>query len=154
VAPSTDWVRAGVTLCFNRQPKDGSTMKRSLIFVSLMIAFAIAPMLAFAEGGGNVLPAGDEPDGYSLEDMAKLLAAVAASYNGPQYYPKTPFQILALPFVNPHNPIGNPHNPIATPLACPDPPGGAGFLGTGGNTFVVRSETPFFVPLFSFDDSQ
>ena len=97
------------------------------------------------QGGGNVLPPGARPHGYSLDEMAKLLALFNTSANNPQYYPKTPFQILALPY-------GNSNNPTYTPITCPpNPPGG--LLVTGGNTFVVRPGTPLFVPIVSYDDS-
>lgn len=95
------------------------------------------------QGGGNVLPPGAKPQGYSLEDMAKLMALFDTSGNNSSYYPKTPFQIL----------FGNPNITTATPKTCPHPLGGTGLLVTGGNAFVVRPETSFFVPLGEFDDS-
>jgi len=97
----------------------------------------------YGQGGGNIVPASAKPANYSLEDMAKLLALFDTSFNDPAYYPKTPFQIL----------YGNPKITTVTPKTCPQPPGGTGILVTGGNTFVVKPGTQFFVPLASYDDS-
>ena len=120
---------------------------------SLLAVLAIALPLVVAVqvhaqggGGGNVLPPGANSHGYSLDQMTKLMAFFDTSGNNPLYYPKTPFQILATPF-------GNPNNPTFTAITCPQPPGGTGTSLTGGNTFVVKSGTPFFVPIWQFDDS-
>jgi hypothetical protein len=95
------------------------------------------------QGGGNVLPPDANFHGYSLNDMAKLMALFDTSGNDLRYYPKTPFQIL----------YGDPGKTVVTSKTCPQPPGGDGILVTGGNTFVVKSGTPFFVPLQEYDDS-
>uniref|UniRef100_Q021H0 Uncharacterized protein n=1 Tax=Solibacter usitatus (strain Ellin6076) TaxID=234267 RepID=Q021H0_SOLUE len=95
------------------------------------------------KGGGNVQPPHAKPQGYSLEKMAELLAQFGTSGNNPQYYPKTPFQVL----------YGDPSVTTVTGKVCPDPPGGTGILVSGGKTFVVKPGTEFFVPIAGFDDS-
>jgi probable HAF family extracellular repeat protein len=89
-----------------------------------------------AQGGGQVLPATDSPDGYSLTDMARAIALFNTSGNNPAYYPNTPFQIL---YVDP-----------ATESFTPS---GGGVVETGTNSFVVAPDTQFYVPLLSLDDS-
>jgi hypothetical protein len=98
-------------------------MKRLLLSVSLILVLS-GPAWA-QSGGGTVLPATDAPSGYSLADMGEELAFFDTSGNNLAYYPDTPFQILYADFSNP----------------------------TGANTFKVKSDTMFFVPLFSLDDS-
>ncbi|MCC6367404.1 MAG: hypothetical protein IT165_28105 [Bryobacterales bacterium] len=114
---------------------------------SLAILFAIAVLvsLAFAGGGGNVMPSTARPYGYSLNDMTLKMALFQTSGNNPAYYPQTPFQVLYINFmVSP---------PTRTDISCPAPNGGTGDLYSGASSFVVRSGTPFFVPLWSVDDS-
>jgi len=90
-----------------------------------------------ARGGGAVLPPTDRPYGYSLTDMSQKTAPFNVSGNDPQYYPKTPFQVLyadssksTLESVN------------------------GGTAVTGGNKFKhVSPETSFYVPLLTVDDS-
>src|SRR5271169_1095243 len=45
------------------------------------------------QGGGNVQPPSAKSHGYSLDDMAKLMALFSTSNNNLAYYPATPFQI-------------------------------------------------------------
>jgi hypothetical protein len=44
--------------------------------------------------GGQVLPSGARPQGYSLEDMARLVGQFTINGNNPNSVPKTPFRIL------------------------------------------------------------
>ncbi len=90
----------------------------------LCLSFLLSTGPAWAHDG-NVLPASDHPHGYSLEKMAKLMANFDASQNNKDYYPKTPFQILYADFSKPN----------------------------GENTFTVRTDTEFFVPVLSVNDS-
>jgi hypothetical protein len=115
----------------------------TLLVSTLLLTVPAPAQSQNGQGGGSVLPPSEKPQGYSLEDMAKLMALFTTSGNDPSHYPKTPFQIL----------YGKPGITKATPKACPQPPGGTGFLNIGGNAFVVRPETSFFVPLSEFDDS-
>jgi hypothetical protein len=121
----------------------GHSLIGTVLAVALLLTIATPAQSQSGLGGGNVQPPNAKPYGYSLEEMAKLMALFNTSGNNPLYYPKTPFQIL----------FGNPNITTFTSKACPQPPGGTGALVTGGNTFVVSPGTPFFVPLFSFDDS-
>jgi hypothetical protein len=90
-----------------------------------LILFLSGPAWA-QSGGGAVLPATDTPSGYSLADMAEELAFFDTTGNNRAFYPDTLFQILYADFSNP----------------------------TGANTFKVKSDTMFFVPLFAIDDSR
>jgi len=109
----------------------------------ILFAFVMTPTLALADGGGNVMPPNSNPHGYSLTDMAAKLALFNTYGNDMQYCPKTPFQIL----------FQDPSKLNVVPTACPVPPA-TGYLFTGGNVFsAVAPGTPFFVPLWSVDDS-
>ena len=122
--------------------------KTGQILATILLSACLPTLtpLAMAEGGGNVQPGTAKPHGYSLDQMAGLMALFNSSQNNPTYYPQTPFQILYVPFQNPQN-------PTSTLITCSQPAGSPGILFSGGNTFVVRPGTPFFVPLQSFDDS-
>jgi hypothetical protein len=115
-----------------------TTIFKCALALATSFALTVLPGIAFAQGG-NVMPATAHSHGFSLEDMATKLAPFDASGNNMQYYPQTPFQVL---FIS---------NSSGTTVTCPDQ--GSGLLFTGTNAFVVSSGTPFFVPLFSFDDS-
>jgi hypothetical protein len=115
---------------------------KTLLSFAIMLGVAMAVTLAFAAGGGNVLPPNANPHGYSLDDMTLKMALFQTSGNQAQYYPQTPFQIL---HTDPDTP------PTISNIVCPD--SGEGILVTNHNAFVVRSGTPFFVPLWSVDDS-
>jgi len=119
-----------------------SRLCRIVLSVATMFAIVMVAPLALADGGGNVMPANANPHGYSLDDMTLKLALFQTSGNQPQYYPQTPFQIL---YTDPNKP------PTVSDLACPDL--GQGILVTNHNSFVVPFGTPFFVPLWSVDDS-
>lgn len=112
--------------------------KRFLYSLALLVA---SSSLVLAQHGGTVMPPQAMPRGYSLDSMAKALALFDTSGNGIQFYPKTPFQIL----------FQDPNKTQFQNVTCPN--GGPGFLVIGVNSFVVRSGTPYFVPLFSVDDS-
>ena len=109
--------------------------------LSLVVLSAICVTLVAADGG-NVLPPDATPHGYSLDNIASVLALFDTSGNNLQFYPKTPFQIL----------FQDPSKFQSSNITCPN--GGQGFLLTGGNTFVVSPGTEYFVPLFTVDDSQ
>jgi hypothetical protein len=110
--------------------------------IAILLAIAMLLSLAFAGGGGNVMPASAKPHGYSLDDMTLKMALFQTSGNNLTYYPQTPFQILYMA-----------GGATRSDLSCPVPNGGTGDLWTGTNSFVVRSGTPFFVPLWGVDDS-
>ena len=115
----------------------------ALLLGALLFTAAASADSQNDQGGGSVLPPNVKPLGYSLEDMAKLLAQFGTSGNNPQYYPNTPFQVL----------YGDSSITTVTSKVCPNPPGGNGILVTGGKTFVAKQNTQFFVPLAGFDDS-
>jgi hypothetical protein len=113
--------------------------------LALFIALGIAPPVGLAEDqereGGQVLPPGARPHGYSLEDMARLLAPFTTSGNDLKHYPNTPFQIL-------YTISGG---PPAMSISCQN--GGTGVLDSGCNAFKVNAGMEFFVPLLGVDDS-
>lgn len=113
--------------------------------VAILVAIAVLASLALAGGGGNVMPPTARPHGYSLNDMTLKMALFQTSGNNPAYYPQTPFQVLYMNFMA--------VPPTHSDISCPAPNGGTGDLYSGANSFVVRSGTPFFVPLWSIDDS-
>jgi len=86
------------------------------------------------------VPPGARPQGYSLEDMARLLARFTISGNDLKNYPSTPFQIL-------YTASGGP--PM---MSIPCQNGGMGYLDSGCNTFEVKQGTEFFVPLLGVTD--
>jgi hypothetical protein len=96
-----------------------------------------------SQAGGDVVPPNVTPYGYSLDEMASLLAQFSVSGNTIAV-PATPFQIL---YTNPKKTV------TKTILKCPSPPGGSGNLTLGINSFKVKPGTPFFVPVQGFDDS-
>jgi len=63
-----------------------------------MFATLVAGLLLVAPssqaGSGQVLPPNATPLGYSLDDMASVVANFSISGNDPAYYPDTPFQII------------------------------------------------------------
>jgi hypothetical protein len=118
--------------------------KHSPWMLVLVLALVFGPSIACAEEeepeGGHVLPPGANPQGYSLDDMAGLLALFTISGNDLKNYPSTPFQIL----------FTRPGGPPAISIPCQN--GGAGVLASGCNTFKVKAGIEFFVPLFGVDD--
>jgi|SRR5271166_1479200 len=119
-----------------------------ILTLALLLALGATPTVVFAKDeepeGGNILPPGARPHGYSLDDMARLLGQFTTSGNKMKYYPATPFQIL---YSMPPTPGGPP------PTSIPCQNGGSGVLDSGSNTFKVTPGTEFFVPLFGVDDS-
>jgi hypothetical protein len=119
-----------------------------LLALLLALVLSHAVVLAYEEegGGGHVLPPLARPDGFSLEDMARLMGQFTTSGNAgginSPYYPKTPFQILFTTSTS---------GPPAMSIPCPN--GGSGFLDSGSNIFIVPVGTWFFLPLFAVDDS-
>ena len=95
-----------------------------------------------AQGGGDVVPPNVTPYGYSLDEMATLLAQFSVGGNTIAV-PATPFQILYADF----------KKSITKTYKCPQPPGGSGNLTLAINAFKVKPGTPFFVPVQGFDDS-
>ena len=95
-----------------------------LVIGTLSLLVALAARPVYADGGVVLAPTAT-PFGYTLADMAEELAFFDTTGNNPADYPDTPFQILYADFSNP----------------------------TGANTFKVKRDTMFFVPLFSIDDS-
>jgi hypothetical protein len=107
-----------------------------LAVITVTTGLATAKSYAFADDGGEVLPSDATPHGYSLRDMAKAIALFTTSGNNSQYYPDTPFQILA--------------EDTSTVIVTPSD---GGIDVTGGNSFTVGAGTPFFVPVVYVDDS-
>jgi hypothetical protein len=83
--------------------------------LALVVAF---PATSSARDGGEVLPATATPLGYSLQDMAAALAYFDTSGNDPDYYPDTPFQILAISDTNTF--AVKPGTPFFVPVAFID----------------------------------
>lgn len=110
-------------------------------FLHSLVALVASSTFVLAQYGGTVMPPQATPRGYSLDAMAKALALFDTSGNNMLFYPKTPFQIL----------FQDPNKTQFQNVTCPN--GGPGFLVIGVNSFAVRSGTPYFVPLFSVDDS-
>ena len=104
----------------------------------------VVPSLALAEKveprGGQVLPPGARPQGYSLEDMARLVGSFTINGNNPHSVTKTPFNIL----------FTASGGPPAISIPCQ---GGTGVLDSGCNTFLVKAGTEFFLALLVVDDS-
>jgi hypothetical protein len=88
-----------------------------------------------------VLSPNAKPFGYSLTSMASATALFDTSGNNLTYYPVTPFQVLYADF----------NKSYFVNVTCRD--GSAGFAQYGGNVFVAKYGTPFYVPLFTVDDS-
>jgi hypothetical protein len=109
--------------------------------ILMAVTIPLFPSIAFTAANDAVMPPGANPHGTNLTEMAEKLALFDTSSNNPAYYPKTPFSIL----------FQDPAKQTIMPVSCQN--AGEGFLAMGGNTFVVRPGTPFFVPLFSVDDS-
>ena len=110
---------------------------RPLVLALSLILFGVGGLAS----GGEVMPPGASPQGYSLADMARKLALFDTSNNASQTYPDTPFAIL----------FQDAAKESLTITTCPDTK--SGLLLLGGNTFAVPTGKPFFVPLFSADDS-
>jgi hypothetical protein len=119
-----------------------TTLRRVVVILTgtlvLTGAFVATPAWsdAAAAGGGNVLPSTAHPFGWSLSRMTGALAFFTISGNDPAYYPDTPFQVL-----------------YYDPSTRHDETAGGGLHIMGSNTFTVRPDTLFFVPVFSVDDS-
>lgn len=111
---------------------------RRILLALIMVGpgLALVPRAALADGGGNVLPPQAKPHGYSLTDMASAIALFSTSGNESQYYPDTPFQVLA--------------EDTSTIVVTPE---NGGIVVTAGNSFTVGSGTPFFVAIYYADDS-
>ena len=113
--------------------------------VALAGGFTLSSVLPAAEvgsaqGGGTVLPATARPYGYSLTDMSQKTAPFNVSGNDPQYYPKTPFQVL---YADSNESTFESVN--------------GGTAVTGGNNVNFNHVSPgtsFYVPLLTVDDSQ
>jgi hypothetical protein len=112
--------------------------------LGLLMVLAIGSTLALAQEGGQVLPGKAHPHGYSLNDM--LIASAVFNFGGSNPakastpIPNTPFQIL----------FANLSDTTFTSLPC----GGVTAHGHGFYIpFVVKSGTPFYVPLIGVDDS-
>ncbi|HKI20689.1 MAG TPA: hypothetical protein VKA15_22555 [Isosphaeraceae bacterium] len=116
----------------------GLKNSRRILLAVIMVGpgLALVPRPVFADGGGNVQPPKAKPHGYSLTDMASAIALFSTSGNNSQYYPDTPFQILA--------------EDASTVVVTPE---NGGLVVTGGNSFTVPSGTPFFVAMYYADDS-
>lgn len=91
---------------------------------------------AGASSQESVLPAGAAPQGWDLNRITEAAAAFDTSGNNPSDYPNTPFQLLYY---------------APSTLTVTQMNNGVVFSGT--NSFRVAPKTPFFVPLFSVDDS-
>jgi len=107
-----------------------------------LAALCVACVTQFAWADDDaVLSPNAKPFGYSLTSMASATALFDSSGNNLSYYPMTPFQILYADFSKSY----------FVNVTCRD--GSAGFTQHGGNVFVVKYGTPFYVPLFTVDDS-
>lgn len=97
------------------------------ISIALVSAVAVVGTVGSVQAetlsGGDVLPANATPNGYSLTDLAKLIAPFQDTFDT-SLLPSTPFQILYIP----------------TPTST-------------SNSFTVNSDTLFYVPLSSVNDS-
>jgi hypothetical protein len=103
--------------------------------LAAVLGLAVLPA-ALAGGGGNVLPPGAMPLGYTLADMAEAVALFTTNGNDPDFYPDTPFQVLfADPSTFAFNVVGDE------------------LLETGSNTITVMAGTYFYMPMFNIDDS-
>jgi hypothetical protein len=120
------------------------TSRLPFIMLIALIVLTVGPSLALADKeeprGGQVLPPGARPQGYSLEDMARLVGPFTINGNKPNSVPKTPFRIL----------FTASGGPPSTSIPCQ---GGTGVLDTGCNTFSVKAGTEFFLALLVVDDS-
>jgi hypothetical protein len=120
------------------------TSRSLLTMLSTLLALTVVPLLALADKeeprGGQVLPPGARPQGYSLEDMARLVGPFTINGNKPESVPKTPFSIL----------FTGSGGPPAMSIPCQ---GGTGMLDTGCNTFLVKAGKEFFLALLVVDDS-
>jgi hypothetical protein len=109
---------------------------RRILLAVILAAQGLPPRAALADDGGNVLPPQAKPHGYSLTDMASEIALFSTSGNSSQYYPDTPFQVLA--------------EDVSTIVATPV---NGGIVVTATNSFTVSAGTPFFVAVYYSDDS-
>ena len=111
---------------------------RQMVRISLLsiLAVALSAPIAHASGGGHVLPPSATPYGYSLKEMAQLVAPFTTSGNNPTYYPDTPIQVLYVDF-----------------STVEDDPSGGGLSYTGSNVITAETGTKFYVPIWSANDS-
>ena len=120
------------------------TSRLPFIMLIALLVLTVVPSLALADKeeprGGQVLPPGARPQGYSLEDMARLVGPFTINGNNPNSVPKTPFSIL----------FTASGGPPTISIPCQ---GGTGVLDTGCNTFLVKAGTEFFLALLVVDDS-
>jgi hypothetical protein len=115
---------------------DVSAIRRAFVVVGAVAVFLLMAGSALAQPVGVVFPANARPHGWSRERMARALALFSTSGNNPADYPVTPFQILSV-------------DPGTAQTVQVD----GGIESFGSNTFAVRPDTDFFVPLFFIDDS-
>jgi hypothetical protein len=119
------------------------TSRLPFIMLIALRVLTVVPSLALADKeeprGGQVLPPGARPHGYSLEDMASLVGPYTINGNNPNSVPKTPFNIL----------FTASGGPPAMSIPCQ---GGTGVLDTGCNTFLVKAGSEFFLALLVVDD--
>jgi hypothetical protein len=110
-----------------------------LVSIALTLSMSFLSAQSASAGGGQVLPPGARPLGYSLTDMTRLLAVFTAGGNDPRLYPETPFQVLYI---------------ASSSVESVD--GGIKFTGT--NTFPaapgrkLAPGTKFFVPIQNATD--
>jgi hypothetical protein len=106
-------------------------MKRFLSFATaLSLSILVGPVVA------GVLPPNATPHGYSLADMARAVALFTTSFNDPDFYPDTPFQIL-----------------YADASSFAFDVEGDTLIESGSNTITVKAGTAFYMPMFNIDDS-
>lgn len=111
--------------------------RRVLIAVACTVTMCIAGVTgAGASSQGGVLAGNTAPRGWSLTRITAAAAAFDVSNNTPSDYPSTPFQLLYY---------------APSTLTVTSMNGGVAF--SGSNSFRVAAGTPFFVPMFSVDDS-
>jgi hypothetical protein len=136
----------------------GSRAKsRQLVIVSLSILLGLVALTGSASAGpagkipspnasqlpagplagGHVMPPNARPFGFSLRDMAAKNAQFVTSFNNPQFFPTTPFQILYF----------DPTTVVFSSLP------GNGVIETGSKAFPVSEGTVFYVPIANVDDS-
>ncbi len=112
-----------------------ASLRPNVAILSLLFGLAFSAPAVHA-GGGNILPPTARPHGYTLADLAADVALFTTSFNDPQFYPDTPFQVLfADPSTISYNVVGS------------------ALVESGSNTITVRPGTPFYLPLFNVDDS-
>jgi len=100
------------------------------------LALLLPLTFVLGQDGGNVMPPQARPYGYSLTDMAKVIALLNTGQ-----HPSTPFQFLDY----------DSNNVQWAEITCAN--GQQGVYSFAANSFLVRPGTYFYLPLLYVDDS-